>query len=341
MLYCYYCGESIEVNLHQHDNDDGSKKELSLQGVDFSDEGFWCDYYDGFTYFEKQSNTQHKFTLLLEDKTKQEIKLNINSSIKFKKNLSPLRYPGGKSRLIHFLYQYLQTDNTNVLVSPFTGGGSFEIALLEAGVVEELHLNDIDFGVYSLWWTMKHAPFALVDKIRQNTTPTHTDFFHAQKLIKNDFSGVDSIEAAWATLLVNRLAYSGISKANPLGGKKGTSNSLLARWNPEKIIKKIEKIHSLSDRISITSIDAIEFIEATYWWPNTTIFIDPPYVEKGAQLYNHSYQEQDHLKLSIMLDELHKGMPGADILLTYDYSKWLQELYEYPATEVIGRQYSI
>lgn len=74
----------------------------------------------------------------------------------------------------------------------------------------------MDFGVYSLWWTIKHMPFALIDRL-QSTLPNHRDYFLAQSVIKTDYKGVDIIDAAWASLLVNRLTYNGVSKANPLG----------------------------------------------------------------------------------------------------------------------------
>lgn len=46
--------------------------------------------------------------------------------------------------------------------------------------------------------------------------------------------------------------------------------------------------------------------------------IDPPYVKKGQALYHHYYTERNHTKLVFLLNELFKGMPGADIIVTYD-----------------------
>ena len=54
------------------------------------------------------------------------------------------------------------------------------------------------------------------------------------------------VDAAWASLLVNRLAYSGIFKANPLGGKHGSKQQLLSRWNPTELIRRIKTIHEMS-----------------------------------------------------------------------------------------------
>nr|WP_234823519.1 DNA adenine methylase [Bacillus thuringiensis] len=314
----------------------GTLEECDFQ-MDQYNQGFWCELCDGYTYIDEDAQ-KHCFTLVLENKHAQPINtkhLNYN----FSKRLSPYRYPGGKTRIIDYLYTLLKKNKTNILVSPFTGGGSFELAMLSANVVGKLHLNDLDTGVYSFWWIVKHMPYELIDRL-ESIIPTHKDYFEAQAIIKNDYKGFDVVDAAWASLLVNRLAYSGISKANPLGGKNGPVEKLLSRWNPKELIKRIEYIHSLSENIVVTQCNALELIEEAYWDDSATIFIDPPYVEKGKDLYHCYYTEDDHISLSVMLNALHMGCPGADIIVTYDYSKWLDILYEHPEREIIGRAYS-
>jgi DNA adenine methylase len=305
--------------------------------LDKHNRGFWCEDCDGFTYFDETDN-KHRFLLILEDKTTKKAN-RISTNVKFNKRLSPFRYPGGKSKIIDYLYLHLKETKSKKLISPYTGGGSFELAMLDAGVVEHLHLNDLDTGIFSFWWVVKHMPFALVDRLR-TITPTHDDFFEAQSIIKKDYRGVDVVEAAWAALLVNRLAYSGIYKANPLGGKNGTRKALLSRWNPSELEKRIMHVHQLSERIAITQENAIELIEEAYWDEEATIFIDPPYFEKGKDLYHCYYTEKDHIELSHLLDSLYQGCPGADLIVTYDYHQWIDDLYYYPQREIISRKYS-
>lgn len=306
--------------------------------LDQSAEGFFCDSCDGFTYFNEDE--RHNYFLILEDKTRQETLIPY-STIKFKKQLSPLRYPGGKSKLVNLIYQYINKDNSKHFYSAFCGGASVELAFLEAGVINHLHLNDLDFGVYSLFWSILNIPEILIEQIN-NTVPTRNLFFKAQEIIKNDYREVDMVDAAWALLLVNRLAYSGIVKAYPLGGKKGSQKQLLSRWNPKTLEKRIMTIHSMRDKITLYNQDAITFIEEAYWTSNSTIFIDPPYVEKGEKLYHLYYQKDNHIELSIVLDSLYQGFPGSDIIITYDYNKWLNDyLYDYPERRIIGRKYVI
>lgn len=325
MLTCQFCGLT------------GTPEDGDFQLDTLYNRGFFCECCDGFTYFDDVEE-KHRFILILEHKNKRQEK--ISTPIKFHKRLSPYRYPGGKSRIIDYLYTYLQKEKTKKLVSPFTGGASFELAMLHSGVVEELHLNDLDFGVYSFWWLVKHMPYALIERI-QTVRPTHNDYFSAQELIKSDYHEADMVDAAWSSLLVNRLSYSGIYKANPLGGKNGSINSLLLRWNPDELIKRIHMIHELTEKITITQLDACELIEEAYWEDQATIFIDPPYVDKGKDLYHCYYTKRDHINLAVLLDTLYRGSPGSDIIVTYDYSEWLENLYDYPQIVILNRNYSI
>ncbi|WP_047153391.1 DNA adenine methylase [Aneurinibacillus tyrosinisolvens] len=325
MLTCQFCGLS--------DAEGSELFELDRHGT-----GFWCSDCDGFTYLN-ETDVKHRFTLILEDKHAGKSTV-APPNIKLAKRLSPYRYPGGKSKIIEYLASHLQATKSKTLVSPFTGGGGFELAMLDAGLVQNLHLNDLDTGVYSLWWVIKHMPYTIIERLR-SASPTHKDYFKAQGIIKRDYVGVDALDAAWASLIVNRLAYSGIPYANPLGGKKGTKKALLSRWNPISLENRIHHIHSLSQHITITQLNAVELIEEAYWQDDASIFIDPPYVEQGKRLYHCNYSEQDHRELSQVLDTLHMSFPGADIIVTYDYNKWLDDLYDYPQKEVISRTYSI
>lgn len=74
--------------------------------MDQYNQGFWCELCDGYTYIDEDAQ-KHCFTLVLENKHAQPINtkhLNYN----FSKRLSPYRYPGGKTRIIDYLYTLLK-----------------------------------------------------------------------------------------------------------------------------------------------------------------------------------------------------------------------------------------
>lgn len=324
LLTCEHCDEA------------GYAEDGDFQ-VDKQQQGFWCETCDRYNYLDKNA-VRHRFKLILEKKDGPKNAV-AKPPHKFAKQLSPYRYPGGKSKVIDYLYHHLHESRTKLLVSPFTGGGSFELAMLEAGVVDSLHLNDLDFGVFSFWSIVRDDPAALIDLIR-TVTPTHADYFAAQAHIKANYDGLSGLDAAWCSLLVNRLAYSGVAKANPLGGRHGDQASLLSRWKPEVLIKRIQTIHDMRERFIVTQQPAVALIEEAYWNDEATLFIDPPYVAKGKALYQCFYTMDDHYELCALLDSLHGGFSGADIVLTYDYHETLEFIYDTPDIEYLTRIYS-
>lgn len=58
---------------------------------DLNDEGWWCGGCDAFNFWDETKYKDYRFTIVLEDKTEKEPI--VESTEKFKKQLSPLRYP--------------------------------------------------------------------------------------------------------------------------------------------------------------------------------------------------------------------------------------------------------
>lgn len=327
MLQCKWCGLAGTDQEFEH----------SHNGT-----GFWCPNCDGFTFLKSEDQLKHRFLLLLEQKAATSVSKGIDASASFphlRKHLSPLRYPGGKSKVIDHLYARLAEEKLDTFVEVFAGGASFGLSLLDAGIIQHLVLNDIDPGVYSLWEAILNRPQELVSRLLSKL-PTHQDLAIAQEHLAS--CSTPSPLLAWSFLLANRLSYSGIISANPQGGKHGSQEALLSRWNPETLVSRILRIHAMRDRIELHCKDCCELIEEDVWWmPGTTLFIDPPYFEKGQKLYRHCFKEEDHVRLANTLNQLYTSFPEADILLTYDDQAFIRNLYPYSQQESILRTYSI
>lgn len=270
--------------------------------------GYWCCNCEGFTYFSGKEEYQQN-SLYLEDAAKVD-SIKYNGYKKFNKRLSPLRYPGGKSKWIPFIAEQLDA-NKKTFIEPFCGGSSVGLSLLEKGLVKSIVLNDLDFGVYSLFKTICDNPSYLIENIKKYV-PSRESFFEYRNLIKTSYKGLKSEEAAFVLLIVNRLSFSGIYKANPKG-------KLEERYNPKALIKRIEWIHSRRENIIVLNEDACNVIEEYYWSSDATLFIDPPYYKKGVQLYPLYFVDEQHEALAQLINELYCSYPGcANILITYD-----------------------
>lgn len=302
--------------------------------------GVWCPECESFIWFNPKNNNQ-RVSLLLEQLASSSAKKNIAiGRYKFNKRLSPLRYPGGKSNLIDYLFTKLQVNKCDTFVEVFAGGCSFGLALLDRGIIKHLVINDKDKALITFWTEAIYNPEPLIKRLL-STHPTRADYIQAKAtLTTNTAESVQ--ELAWAYLLVNRLSYSGIIKGGCTGGKQGSNEALLARYNPERLIKQIKRISELKDHITVLNQDYIDCIENYYWDDTTTLFIDPPYYAKGKLLYNHYFTEQDHRTLSELITSLTLEFPGcADILITYDDAVLIKDLYWTVEPIYIKRQYSI
>ena len=323
IIHCTACGYTgAAADFDQHPN--GS--------------GVWCPDCDAFIWHNPKNNNQH-IGLLLEQSVPG-TRSTTAAVLKLNKRLSPLRYPGGKSKLIDCLFANVQTSKCDTFVEVFAGGASFGLALLDAGIVKNLVLNDKDPYLINFWSQVIHNPDGLIKRL-STISPTHADYDQAKAFLSEGGSH-DPLDAAWAYLLLNRLSYSGIQKAGCQGGKDGSTEALLARYNPKAIIKRITRIAELHGQITLLNQDFTETIENYYWNDKATLFVDPPYFGKGKALYSHYFTDQDHRALSELLQSLTLEFPGcADILITYDNAPFIEDLYWSMDPKYIARKYSI
>jgi len=317
MYKCTFCGYKSDV-LEDFEEDFTNHK------------GYWCPCCDGFMYLN-ENEKKHNFKLIFEIKSQKEEGKCKNAKIKTQ--VSPLRWPGGKSKVVAQILDECDAERMECFVEPFAGGASVGLSLLLAGKVKELYLNDVDFGVYSLFYIIKNFPWMIIDEIR-GFEPSEEAYKEAQSVVLSKYKDCEMLDAAKSLLVCNRLAFSGIPKANCMKNPG-------ARWNPDTLVKRIIEINRHAEHIHISCMDACELIEEMYWHPNTTIFIDPPYVDAGKSLYVENYNRENHSRLACLLDELYKGMPGADMILTYDNNEFIREMYQYPFIKELSRRYSV
>ena len=99
------------------------------------------------------------------------------------KNVSPLRYPGGKTRAISILSSYVSTyfPTKKVLLSPFFGGGSFELFMTTKGYT--VHGNDLFAPLYTFWTTAQSDCHTLAAAIKEHMPMTKEKFHQLRESI--------------------------------------------------------------------------------------------------------------------------------------------------------------
>ena len=212
--------------------------------------------------------------------------------------LTPLRYPGGKTKYADLFVDIISKNElkNSTFVEVFAGGAGAAISLLLHGQVKSLFLNDMDVSIYSFWKSVKECPAELVKLIR--STRISMAEWKRQKAIYDSKDTNDTLALGFATFYLNRCNHSGILEARPIGGMKQNSNySINSRYNKATSIAKIEMIAKYADSLEIFNLDGINFLKLLkrqYRNRKFLIYFDPPYYQKGPELYLNYFNHEDH-----------------------------------------------
>lgn len=243
------------------------------------------------------------------------------------KSLSPLRYPGGKSKIYEKVKNLILANSygNRMYVEPFAGGFGIGIGLLYEGVVPSAILNDFDKHIYHFWYAVLNETDALLRLITE--TPITIEERERQKQNYKS-SDSDPLKDGFATLFLNRVNFSGVIKGGPIGGldQSGTYK-VDCRFNKKDIKSKIEIIAQLKSKIKLYNKDAGYLIRMSLMKMKSPMFlnIDPPYVVKGSQLYTNFFTEGDHLNLQrVITKHLDAEYPW---IITYDDCPLVRDLY--------------
>ncbi|ACL18698.1 D12 class N6 adenine-specific DNA methyltransferase [Desulfitobacterium hafniense DCB-2] len=244
------------------------------------------------------------------------------------KSLSPLRYPGGKSKIYEKVKNLIVANGYEgrTYVEPFAGGFGIGIGLLCEGVVKAAILNDYDSHIYNFWYSLLNDTENLLRLI--SDTPITIEERERQKLNYRD-ADADSLRDGFATLFLNRVNFSGVIKGGPIGGLAQTGTYKVdCRFNKADISSKIETIAKLKGKIKLYNKDAGYLIRMSLMKMKAPMFlnIDPPYVIKGSQLYTNFFTEGDHLNLQrVIVKYLDADYPW---IITYDDCPLVRDLYK-------------
>lgn len=240
---------------------------------------------------------------------------------------SPLRYPGGKGKLAPYLSEVIALNNLEGghYAEPFAGGAAVALDLLFSERVRHIHINDLDPCVFAFWHSVVHETNAMIKLIRE--VEVTVDSWLAAREVKRHAAAHSPLELGFATFFMSRTNRSGILNGGVIGGlKQEGAWKIDCRFNKEELISRIRRIGFFRSRISVCNIDALKFFSD--YIPdipkNSLLYIDPPYYEKGAYLYENHYEHNDHALLSGAIFKL----SGQKWIVSYDNSDQISKLYK-------------
>lgn len=238
------------------------------------------------------------------------------------RQISPFRYPGGKTWLVPTITAWLRTKSSrkSTLVDPFAGGGSVPLGVLHENLVDQIVLGERDPDVSALWQCI--LGFSAPELCQRINSFTISRDAVIEEL---NVAPETIVDRAFQTLLKNRTFRGGIlAPGAGLINSGENGRGVASRWYPETLIKRLEIIESMRSNIEFLEGDAFPLIERHIHRRDVVFFIDPPYTagsgkRAGRRLYR--YNELDHEALFSLLS-LSQGL----VLMTYDDSPEVESL---------------
>jgi DNA adenine methylase len=242
-------------------------------------------------------------------------------------HFTPLRYPGGKAKLAEYIKAIIRANGLydGEYVEPYAGGAAIGLELLFQEYVTKIHINDLSRPVYSFWKALLNDTEELCRLIK-NTRLSVASWDRQKRVFANP-SNHTYVELGFATFFLNRTNRSGILNGGVIGGRDQTGPwKIDARYNADELVFRIESIAKMRRKIRLTRSDALALLRfGLPGWPKKTlIYLDPPYYERGSELYYDYYKPKDHADLAKFIGA---KMRSRFWIVSYDNVMPIRKLY--------------
>jgi DNA adenine methylase len=184
-------------------------------------------------------------------------------------------------------------------------------------------LNDRDPNVVALWEAVINSPEEL-KRLVIGFEPSKEKFSQFRTELSS--ASLSHVERAFKFLAVHQMSFSGLGM---MAG--GPMRAVGCRWSRDNICKKIDSLPHLFTRANVTCGDFEPLLDG-----DCIIYLDPPYFEKGHQLYRFAFTEQDHIRLADRLRQLPDNW-----LLSYDDCPAIRDMYGWAAIKMVEANYTI
>ncbi len=275
-----------------------------------------CEY--AFNVIKNYLRDPHSAKILnsLSKKIKKKKPVNVSKV----RQLSPFRYPGGKTWLVPEVKKWINglSAKPKVFIEPFAGGGIISLTVAAEKLAEKVVMVELDREVASVWKTILEKPEYLCKKI----TSFHVSRSNVETVLSSEVENV--YELGFKTVVKNRTHHGGKLAPGASLVKAGENGKgLKSRWYPQTLVKRIRAISQISERIEFYEGDGFDFIKQYKDNQDALFFADPPYTlggkKAGRRLYLHN--EIDHPRLFESMADV-----NGNFIMTYGDSKEAKEL---------------
>ena len=241
-------------------------------------------------------------------------------------NISPLRYPGGKTRackvIESVIKDHFDITSFDTIISPLFGGGSFEFYMQNKyGLV--IKANDKFTPLYNFWKQVKIDKMALCEGLRAIEAVSKEQFADYRRTIM----GLDAntLQQATQFFIINRCSFSGSTLSG--GFSQEASNK---RFTPSSIARiealdftNIEVYNEDFYDFIVNNANASDASDAA----SSLLFLDPPYYleNKSNKLYGNNGDLHEGFRHRMLFDLLENRK---NWVLTYNNCEYIRDLYK-------------
>ena len=234
---------------------------------------------------------------------------------------TPLRYPGGKSRAIVKLLQYLpDLSQVKEFREPFLGGGSVALEITKRYPNIEIWVNDLYEPLANFWQILQHDGEKLQDDLKKikekyNTPDLARDIFTRSKEYLST-EETEDFRRAVSFYIVNKCSFSGLTESSSFSKQASESNFS---------ISGIERLMEYSELIEGWKITNDTYESLLTDQKDLFVYLDPPYDIKipiyGKRGAMHKYF--DHDKFAHDCDD-----HTAPMLISYNSSQVVRDRFK-------------
>ncbi len=234
---------------------------------------------------------------------------------------TPLRYPGGKSRAVVKLLQYLP-DLTQVkeFREPFLGGGSVSLEITKRYPHIEIWVNDLYEPLYNFWCELRDNGQDLEDAI-WSLKNQYPDRDTARKLFNDSKEEINDREKsnfarAVAFYIVNKCSFSGLTESSSFSPQASESNFSYSG---------IERLSEYSKLIEGWTITNLSYERMLCDEKNVFTYLDPPY-----DIKDNLYGKKGDMHKRFDHDEFANWCDGytSPMLISYNSSQLVRDRFK-------------
>ncbi len=235
---------------------------------------------------------------------------------------TPIRYPGGKSRALSKLFQYVpDLKDYKEYREPFLGGGSVALEITKRYPHLDIWVNDLYEPLYNFWREIQEngneVKNILLQLKQRHPDPSSAKslFLDAKTYLDKDTSETEAIHRAVSFYVVNKCSFSGLTESSSFSKQASDSNFSLAG------IEALPQYQELIENWKITNLSYEQLLGDS---KQTFIYLDPPY-EIRSNLYGKRgsmHKGFDHDKFALDCDRY-----VARQLVSYNSSQMIRDRF--------------